>query len=59
MVWERRTPEPPGFSEVKQKLRAEIADRLVSKAAKEARASVAIEKFDMDEDFFAGVTVAP
>lgn len=55
----RRIPEPPAFAEVEQKLRAEIADRLVADAAKQERESAEIELFDMDEDFFAGVTVAP
>ena len=56
---ERRIPEPPPFSEVEQKLRAEIADRLVSDAAKQERQDAEIELFEMDEDFFDGETVAP
>ncbi|MDA0229841.1 MAG: peptidylprolyl isomerase [Proteobacteria bacterium] len=56
---ERRIPEPPEFSQVEQKLRAEIADRLVSDAAKQERQEAEIELFEMDEDFFDGETVAP
>jgi len=56
---ERRIPEPPEFSQVEQKLRAEIADRLVSDAAKQERQDAEIELFEMDEDFFDGETVAP
>jgi peptidyl-prolyl cis-trans isomerase C len=58
-VSERRIPEPPAFAEVEQKLRAEIADRLVADAAKQEREIAEIELFDMDEDFFAGESVAP
>jgi peptidyl-prolyl cis-trans isomerase C len=58
-VSDRRNPEPPPFSEVEQKLRAEIADRLVSDAAKQERDDAEIELFEMDEDFFDGETVAP
>ena len=58
-VSERRVPEPPEFAQVEQKLRAEIADRLVADAAKQEREDAEIELFEMDEDFFAGVTVAP
>ena len=58
-VSERRVPEPPEFAQVEQKLRAEIADRLVADAAKQEREDAEIELFEMDEDFFASVTVAP
>ena len=58
-VSERRVPEAPEFVQVEQKLRAEIADRLVADAAKQEREDAEIELFDMDEDFFDGVTVAP
>ena len=59
LVTERRVPEPPDFAQVEQKLRAEIAERLVADAAKEERREAEIELFDMDEDFFAGVGLAP
>lgn len=58
-VSDSRTPVAPEFAQVEQKLRAEIADRLVSDAAKQERQDAEIEMFDMDEDFFDGVTVAP
>jgi peptidyl-prolyl cis-trans isomerase C len=58
-VTERRVPEPPEFAQVEQRLRAEIAERLVADVAKEERGQAKIELFDMDEDFFAGVGVAP
>ena len=58
-VTERRIPEPPQFVEVEQKLRAEIADRLVADAAKQEREDAEIELFDMDEDFFADGGLAP
>jgi len=58
-VSDSRTPVAPEFAQVEQKLRAEIADRLVSDAAKQERQDAEIEMFDMDEDFFDGATVAP
>ena len=58
-VSERRTPEPPELAVVEQRLRAEIADRLVADIAKQERQDAEIELFDMDEDFFAGVNAAP
>ena len=58
-VSERRTPEPPELAVVEQRLRAEIADRLVADVAKQERQDAEIELFDMDEDFFAGVNAAP
>ncbi|MBT5677606.1 MAG: hypothetical protein HOJ07_18105 [Rhodospirillaceae bacterium] len=58
-VAERRTQQPPSFAEMETRLRAEITDRLVSEAAKELRETADIELFDIDDDFFAGVTVAP
>ena len=58
-VTDRRTPEPPDFAQVEQKLRAEVADRLVADAAKQEREDAEIELFDLDEEFFAGVSVAP
>ncbi len=56
---ERRTVQPPSFAEMEARLRAEITDRLVSEAAKEERESAEIELFDIGEEFFDGVTVAP
>lgn len=53
-VAERRALEPPGFAEMEQRLRAEITDRLVSEAAKEARDTAEIELFDMGGDFISG-----
>ncbi|MEE8171409.1 MAG: peptidylprolyl isomerase [Alphaproteobacteria bacterium] len=58
-VTERRIPEPPEFAQVEQKLRVEIAERLVADVAKEERQNAEIELFDLDEDFFAGVRIAP
>lgn len=58
-VSERRSQEPPSFTEMEQKLRAKITDRLVSSAAKEARETAHIELFGLNEDFFDGVAVAP
>jgi len=59
LVTERRVPEPPEFAQVEQKLRAEIAERLVADAAKEERSRAEIELFDMDEHFFEGAEPAP
>jgi len=59
LVTERRVSEPPDFTQVEEKLRAEIAERLVADAAKEERREAEIELFDMDEDFFEGVNLAP
>jgi len=58
-VSERRSQKPPSFTEMEQKLRVEITDRLVSSAAKEARETAHIELFELNEDFFDGTTVAP
>ena len=52
LVTERRVPKPPKFAEVEDKLRAEIAERLLADAAKEERLEAEIELFDMDEGFF-------
>ena len=59
LVMERRALEPPEFEQVEQKLRAEIAERLVADAAKEERRKAQIDLFDMDEGFFEGAELAP
>ncbi len=59
LVTERRIPKQPEFAQVEQKLRAEIAERLVANAAKEERREAEIELFDMDEGFFEGAELVP
>ncbi len=58
-IAERRTLQPPSYAEMETRLRTEITDRLVSEAAAEARHTAEIELFDLDEDFFDGLTAAP